>query len=215
MWLNTDVYTLPQLILFMVAAAFWVVAYILIIKGIKKYQYVGIPVAAVCANFAWELLWSTAFRTNMGLLFEWGYRIWFFLDVYILIHLFRYGYKQAANKVIAQKTPQFLVLGLLMWIVGIYVFTNEVYDPIGAKSAYAVNTNMSAIYIFLSLRQPNQETLTPLIAWLKMLGTALTTVFCFWVFPKETTMLYLGVVSFILDMIYIYLTYKRPKSSTT
>ncbi|TAE14606.1 MAG: hypothetical protein EAZ95_09730, partial [Bacteroidetes bacterium] len=73
---------------------FWILAYILIIRNIRKYKYVGVPIAAVCTNFAWETLWSTAFYSDMGDAFEWGYRAWFFLDIFIFIGILQYGHKQ-------------------------------------------------------------------------------------------------------------------------
>ena len=49
-WFNTTDYTVPQLILFAVAAIFWVIVYVIVIKDIFKYKFVSIPVLAICAN---------------------------------------------------------------------------------------------------------------------------------------------------------------------
>src|SRR5215471_20709561 len=97
---NTTDYTPQQLILFGIAAAYWVWVYIVVIIDIGRYKFVGIPVLAVCANIAWEMLWSFRFVTNMGMFFEWGYRAWFILDVYIFYSLFRYGKKQFSDPVL-------------------------------------------------------------------------------------------------------------------
>ena len=94
---NTADYSVPQLVLFGVAAAYWVWVYVVVIKDILKNRFVGIPVLAVCANIAWEFLWSFFFYTNMGAFFEWGYRAWFILDVFIFYSVLRFGKIQFAN----------------------------------------------------------------------------------------------------------------------
>lgn len=212
-WFNTDKYSVAQLILFGTAAAFWVVAYIIIIKDALKKKYVGIPIAAVAANFAWEVLWSTVFRTDMGMFFEWGYRIWCILDIYIVFLLFKYGAKQIDNAKQHKAFKPFFIFGWLSWMAGIYFFTKQYADPIGAVSAYLVNANMSCLFILLLLRQPKELSVILRfdVAWYKMLGTALTSVFCFWVFPDQHFMLTMTVITFILDITYICLVYRFRK----
>ncbi|HEY2584055.1 MAG TPA: hypothetical protein VGI43_19760 [Mucilaginibacter sp.] len=205
---NTQDYSAAQLILFGVAAAYWVWVYIVVVIDIFKYKFVGIPALAVCANFAWEFLWSFKFYTNMGSLFEWGYRCWFILDVFIFYSLFRYGKIQFGGALLKKKFSLIIIFAFLAWVCGIYAFTIRYADPIGAVSAYLVNTNMSAIYILLILKFPLEKSLSISTAWHKMLGTAFTSVFCFWVFTHEYFMLVLAVITFVLDMVYIYLVTK-------
>ncbi|HEY4325353.1 MAG TPA: hypothetical protein VGN20_15245 [Mucilaginibacter sp.] len=211
--LNTHDYSVAQLILFGVAAAYWIWVYIVVVIDIFKYKFVGIPALAICANFAWEFLWSFKFYTNMGSLFEWGYRCWFVLDVFIFYSLFRYGKIQFSDALLKRKFSLIVIFALLAWICAIYAFTIRYPDPIGAVSAYLVNTNMSAIYILLILKFPLEKSLSISTAWHKMLGTALTSVFCFWVFPHEYFMLVLAVITFVLDIVYIYLVTKLKRQS--
>ncbi len=212
-WINLEKYTPAQLILFAIAALFWVLTYVLVIREAFKQKYVGIPIAAVAANFAWEILWSVVFKTDMGLLFEWGYRIWCILDIVIVYLLFQYGYKQIDNENQRKGFKPFFVFGVLSWMAGIYFFTKQYGDPIGANTAYLVNANMSALFILLLQRQPQQIAIALRydVAWYKMLGTALTSVFCFWVYPYQYFMLSMTVVTFILDITYIYLIAKYRK----
>jgi hypothetical protein len=212
--INTKDYSPAQLILFGIAAAYWVCVYIVVIIDIKKYKFVGIPALAVCANIAWEFLWSFKYYTNMGALFEWGYRAWFILDVYIFYSLFKYGRIQFMDKRLQKNFAVIIVFCFLCWVAGIYALTAQYNDPVGARSAYLVNTNMSAIYILLILNFPQEKSLSVSTAWHKMLGTALTSVFCFWAFPKEYFMLTLAVITFILDMVYIYLVKKVKRQNT-
>ena len=214
-WFNKVDYSIPQLVLFAIAALYWVWVYIVVIKDIKKFQFIGIPVLAVCANFAWEFLWSFLFKTNMGMAFEWGYRIWFLLDCYIFYHLFKEGRIQFSLDVLKKKFSIIVWVTFICWIALIYAFTKQYADPIGASSAYLVNVHMSALYIILILQFPKQETLSLSTALHKMIGTALTSVFCFWVFSDQYFMLSLSVITFILDCIYIYLVAINKKSKLT
>jgi len=212
-WFNTQDYTPAQLILFGIAALYWVWVYIVVIIDIRKYKFVGIPVLAVCANIAWEFLWSFKFYTNMGAAFEWGYRAWFMLDVYIIISVIRYGKIQFSDIQLKKNFLLIVIFAFLCWVAGIYALTIQYEDPIGAVSAYLVNAHMSALYILLILKFPAEKSLSISTAWHKMLGTALTSVFCFWVFPGAYFMLTMTVITFVLDMAYIYLVTSKKKKA--
>jgi len=167
---------------------------------------------AVCANISWEFLWSFFFYTNMGALFEWGYRAWFILDVFIFYSVLRYGKIQFTDPSLKKYFTWIIGFTTASWIAAIYTFTKQYADPIGAISAYLVNAHMSALYIILIIKFPKEKTLSVSTAWHKMLGTALTSVFCFWAFPKATFMLTMTVITFVLDITYIILVtyYRKP-----
>lgn len=213
--INTTDYTTPQLVLFGIAALYWIWVYIIVIKDLSRYKFVGIPVLAVCANIAWEFLWSFRFHTNMGELFQWGYRAWFIMDVFIFYSVFRYGKIQFSDPVLKKNFSPVIIITFLFWVAGIYTFTIEYADPIGAISAYLVNAHMSALYILLILQFPKEKSLSISTAWHKMLGTALTSVFCFWAFPKAVFMLTMTVITFILDITYIVIVtyYKKQPAA--
>ena len=209
---NTVDYTVPQLVLFGIAAAYWVWVYIAVIRDIFKNKFVGIPALAVCSNISWEFLWSFFFFTNMGIFFQWGYRIWFVLDVFIFYSLVRYGRSQFSDPRLKKYFGWILAFTTISWTTAIYAFTTQYADPIGAISAYMVNAHMSALYILLILKFPKEKTLSVSTAWHKMLGTALTSVFCFWAFPEARFMLTMTVVTFLLDVVYIAIVtyYRKP-----
>jgi hypothetical protein len=152
----------------------------------------------------------------MGALFEWGYRAWFVLDIFIFYSLFRYGKIQFSDPRLQKNFSAIVIFTFLSWVAGIYALTSQYADPIGAVSAYLVNVHMSAIYILLILKFPKEKSLSVPTSWFKMLGTALTSVFCFWAFPDQYFMLTLTVITFVLDMAYIYMvaTLKKPAVAT-
>ena len=156
-WLNTAKYSGPMLLLFGVGCFFWVVAYVGTLLTIRSRRYVEIPAAAVVANIAWEFVWGFVFQTDMGMLFQWGYRIWFFLDVFITWSLFRYGPQQIVNATLRRWFAPAAAFGIAAWTAMLYFFVKQNFDlPYGGTSGYILNVMMSALYIIL-LAQPERS----------------------------------------------------------
>jgi hypothetical protein len=203
-WLNTAKYTMPQLVLFLVGCFGWVVAYVAVLMKIRKYRYVEIPANAVVANIAWEFVWGFLYRTDMGRLFVWGYRAWFFLDVFIVYCLFRDGSKQVVSPVLRRYFRPATAIAILSWGVAIYTFVGEGYDtPYGAISGYLLNVMMSALYIVLFVNQGEVRLFSGVVAWSKMLGTALLSLFNYMVKGDDSFLMTLCLVTLLLDLLYL------------
>ncbi len=170
-WINLQDYTVLQQVLFFLDAVFWVITYILVERNVRKYRYVGIPYMAVCCNIAWEFIWSFFFQTNLGPFFEWGIRLWFLIDLYLLYRLMQYGAKQTDNPFLKAYFKPMILFFALVYGVLMYMFTKQYGDPIGATTGYFINLVMSIGFIFLFLSQPSQKALSLDIALFKMLGT--------------------------------------------
>ncbi|WP_027000466.1 hypothetical protein [Eisenibacter elegans] len=213
-WFNLLDYTLTEHIFFAIGCIGWVVVYAIVISNIQKHRFVEVPFIAITANFAWEFLWSFVFMTNMGLAYVWGYRIWFFMDCWIVYGAFRYGASQMS---IERWKPYFhyIFLGALAaWFVMLYGYI-KVYDApvtqMGANSGYILNVMMSALYIPLMWRLFGTERFSIPAAWAKGLGTLLISVFCFLKF-FDLFLLSMCVVTAILDGIYIWLITQKQQN---
>jgi hypothetical protein len=207
-WFNLDYYTPVQLGIFAAGAALWIVNYIFIIRNIIKHKFVEMPAPVLCANFAWELLWSWVFVMNMGLAIRLGYMAWFFLDVYIVWNFYRYGHKQVSASIIPYYKMMF-TFGLIAWIVCMYFYIDGGFDnPIGAHSAYMSNILISILYITLYLRMDDKTLFSFTTAWTKWLGTGLVTVMCILRWPDNYWLISMGIACFIIDIFYIYLVKK-------
>jgi hypothetical protein len=215
--INLRDYTVAEHVTFAIGCLLWVFTYVVVIKNIRRYQFVEIPFIAVSANFAWEFLWSWVFRTDMGLLYVWGYRVWFFLDCVIVWHTFRLAWKQ-----LPEGLPRAMAIwafsgGIAAWFGMLYFYIKNYDLPIshmGAYSGYILNVLMSALYIPLLLRIRNLEWMSEANAWFKGVGTALITVFCFMHF-KEGFLLSMCVVTTALDATYLYLLYSIKSQGRT
>lgn len=210
-WINTVDYTVVELVLFAAGCGLWVVAYIGTLHMIRTRRYVEIPAGAVVANVAWELVWGFFFVTNMGRLFVWGYRAWFFLDVFIAAALFRYGQKQLCDPGSARLFRAGAAFGIVGWAFALYYYVEQGYDTAtGGNTGYILNVMMSALYVTLVMRRSTDpRDLSLLVAWAKGLGTGLITVFFVLAMPENRFLLTLAAATTVLDVTYVALLHRR------
>jgi hypothetical protein len=204
---NTRDYTTTELILFGVGCYMWVVVYILYIKEIRQGKCIGMPVFAACSNFAWEIVWGVIPpSTDMGPLLVWAYRAWFFLDLYIIAGVYRYGAAQVATPAIKSYFKPLVAATVVGMTILYYFFKSGGYDTsIGATSAYIAQMFISVLYLVLLLRHQKLVWQSLPISILRMVGTGLNTIFLFLHYPHLHFLLSLGVMSLIIDNVYIYL----------
>jgi hypothetical protein len=215
---NTRDYSTIELILFGVGCYMWVLVYIFYIREIRRGQCIGMPVFAACSNFAWEIVWGVIPpSTDMGPLLVWAYRAWFFLDLYIIWGVYRYGAAQIVTPVLVKRFKPMVVVTVVGMTILYYFFKSGGYDtPIGATSAYIAQMFISVLYLILLLRHQKHVWQSLPISWLRMIGTGLNTIFLFLHYPHLHFLLSLGVMSLIIDNIYIYLFITgRRKSAAT
>jgi hypothetical protein len=214
-WLNTELYTPFELVLFAVGCFGWVVAYFVVIKNVLRHKFVEIPAGAVVANIAWEFVWGFLYTSDMGMTFAWGYRIWFFMDCAIVYFLFKYGSKQLTTPALQTWFRPAAFAGIVVWGFLIYFMVAQGYDTgYGAISGYVLNVMMSALYITLLLHMGSTELFSLTVGWSKMLGTALLSVFNYMVNGDMMFLMALCLVTLILDLLYIAALYWLRGQST-
>ncbi|WP_276134691.1 hypothetical protein [Polluticoccus soli] len=210
-WVDTTYYELPVVIIFFCAAMFWVWAYIDTIRGIIKKKTIGVPVVAICLNFGYEVTAAFFFLPDMGKAVVFGYVGWLVLDLYIVIHAFRYGDKQIRNPYIKKNFKTLFLVGLVMAFTAEYLFMTNYDIPIAVFDAYIINLIMSVSFIYLVF-VPGFEGNSLVTAWTKFLGTGLTSVaFLLHYHIPFLTTLYVGCAVF--DIYYIYLLYQKRKGA--
>ena len=148
----------------------------------------------------------------MGMLFAWGYRIWFFLDVVIVIGLLKYGKKQITSPAVKQYFHAGVIFAMIAWAFALYFFVKEGHDTVtGATTGYILNVMMSALYIVLILARGVKD-MSLVVAWSKLLGTFPISIFCFIVWPDNHFLHTLCVATTILDVMYVAVFYKERQS---
>ena len=216
--LNLTDYTLLEQIFFLIGCLCWVAIYILVIRGAVKLQYIEIPIMAVCANISWEFIWSFLFKTNMGELYVWGYRLWFFLDCFILYFLFQYGTKQLISDQYKKPFPWIVVASLASWLFMLFFYIKNYDYPIshmGAYSGYIINWMMSMLFITLYVRTSNKVFFSLANNWLKLIGNGCISIFCFLKF-NDWFLFSVIIVNTLLDLLYLIIQIadeRKPKTA--
>lgn len=217
MWdsiINLKDYTITEHIFFASGCVAWVWIYVNVIRNIRSIKYIEIPIMAVCANISWEFIWSFLFETNMGSLYVWGYRLWFFLDCYILYGLFMYGSKQLINDTFKKQFHWIVVALIAAWSFMLYFYI-KIYDyPIshmGAYSGYIINWMMSMLFIMLYVRTADKSLFSVTNNWLKFIGNLFISIFCFLKFD-DWFLFSVIIVNTLLDIIYLIIQLSPHKT---
>ncbi|MBD3223132.1 MAG: hypothetical protein GF313_00270 [Caldithrix sp.] len=212
--INLELYTPLEFFFYFTGFFLWGVLYVILMRNIIKYKFVEMPFIVAAGNIAWELLYSFVFEMDMGYLLTWLYRIGTLVDVFIFIMVLRYGHKQITHlKGVEKYFRPMVVLIFLGWGILFYFYRSQGLDnSLGTISAIQLNMVISALYIVLILSRPTLYGMSYAIAWLKMLGTGLVTVFLFLHFPDNHFIQTMGIFVFIVDNIYIYMFAQRRKA---
>lgn len=213
-WLNHYInickYTVPELAILFVGTLFWVIVYYIVIRGGFKNKYVEMPVPAAASNLAWEFSWAFLYITDLGSIFVWGLRVWFFMDLFIFYAILKYGTRQLAIPQVIKYFKPIEILSVIGWVIAFYYFIKEGYDTsMGATSAYIITVIMALLYIVFFLSSNYQHCYSFTAAWCKMAGNTLMSVFVILHYKELIFLQFLTVIVFILDLIYVILTYRR------
>lgn len=227
-WLNTDIYSWLELGLVLLSTIGWVGTYVSVIMHEKKYRFVEMPFFIACGNLVWECLYSTIYaeHINLGVLFIWGTRAWFVLDIYIFWLMLKDKGNDLQTPIFRKYYRPILGILLVIWFCIIYAIAETGLDNIpfmvmtppigrlGGFSAYILNFGISMLYIIQYLQRYEQLPFAKATAWLKWFGTACVTVFFFLADAHNTVLLTLASLVFVLDICYIVLMYVLPQPET-
>ncbi len=196
----------------------WAVAYVILVRTIHKTKFVEMPFAVATGNIAWEILWSFGFaadlRAELGFVNMILYQIGTLLDVYIFVALLRYGIKQINDPgpTLEKLWRPMILLITFGWGLLFYLLKTGNYDSaFGTVSAMGLNLVISPLYIAHFRTSRYKVNFSYSVAWLKMLGTGMVTVFAFLRYPNthdlgfhhNAFILAVGVFIFIFDSIYV------------
>jgi hypothetical protein len=206
------------LLLFGGGALLWVIVYGIYIWQAIKHRFVELPLFGACADIGWEFSWGVLLRTNMGSLFQWGYRSWLLLDVFIFYAVLRYGRDDVETPAIRRHFVPIMLGTAIAWAALTWAMAASSLDtPTGANSAYLVNVSLSATYLLALFQRRGVVRGSFVAAWLKMLGTGVTSVFML-IYPPyggNRFLQFLVVLTTLLDCGYLYALWKRHGAEGT
>jgi hypothetical protein len=208
--INTARYSTAELLFFAAGGLAWALAYMGVLREIVRNKFVEIPATAVTANIAWEFVWGIVHRTDLGSLFAWGYRVWFFLDLFIVWGLLRYGVRHLGTPKLRDYFRAAVVLAIVAWSATLWLLVRQGYDtPNGIVTGYMVTLLMSALYIPQFFRERDRTPYSPFVAWCKLLGNGLVIGFCVLAYPGNGFLLAICGVTLVLDLYYTWLFHTR------
>ncbi len=211
-WFDTGNYAPYQIALFLIGALLWVATYIDTIRDVTRKQTINIPLIAICLNFGYEVTTSFTFVPNMGKALVMAYWAWMLLDIFIVISMFRYGYKQIRVDYFVKHLTPFLILGIAAGFFTQFFFIPQYDLPMAPLAGYIINLIMSVCFVYLVFI-PGYEGNSLVTAWTKFLGTGLISIMFLTKYPENHFLTSLYIFTAIFDLIYIYLLYVRKPAT--
>ena len=216
-WINTVDYTTTELVLFGLGCALWVVAYMGVIRGIVKKQFVEIPAVAVMANIAWQVP-STGAGSSMS------------TSAGSSCSATSSGSSSTSSSTTASGSTatsrcrtRFCAAGssrCTSWGCsrgrwGWTYFVGEGYDtPTGATSAFLLTVVMGFMYIVLFLQQ-DPALFSGVVGWTSFLGNALFAGFVLLVLPHKHFLGTMVWVTLLFNLVYVVVFHRRRAAAGT
>lgn len=211
-WLDTNNYTIVQIVLFFIGSILWLVTYADTLLDIKNKKTLNIPLAAILLNFGWEIAACWFFVPNMGKLLVLAYWAWMCFDVFIFASTFRYGYKQVIHSFFQSRLKLFLVVGIVVSFFTQVTFMTEYDLPMAPLSGYLINLVMSVSFLYL-LIIPGYEGNSYITGWSKFLGTGIISVMFYTKYPDNYFLISMYFAVAFFDVMYLILLHKSRSMS--
>jgi hypothetical protein len=188
------------------SGALWTLAYLLIIRqGFLDRTY-GMPLAALCANLSWELIFAFVYPHDLPQ--RAVNVVWFSFDVVILVQLLLYGPREFSGLPRRLFYAAF-ALALATAFGAVLTITLQFGDFDGAYSAFGQNLMMSVLFVTMLHTRGSLRGQSVSIAALKMGGTALASLAFYFFNPDyngSVLLPFLYVAIFVFDAVYLVAT---------
>ena len=191
---------------------FWTITYLLIIRqGYQDHTY-GMPVAALCANLAWEFIFSFIYpsRFSQRLI----NLIWLGLDLIIFSQLLNYGSREFPS---LTKTQFYVMIffGLLTSFGTILFICQEFQDFGGVYAAFGQNLMMSILFIGMFFHRGSLRGQSRAIALCKLLGTGCASLAFTLLYARtgrsSVLLTFFYITILVYDFIYLVLLARPPR----
>ena len=212
--INTDKYEVSVILLFTLGTLFWIYTYVKTLINIRKHKLVEIPALVAALNVSWEFCWGFLIVNDYGPIFKWASIIWFFMDVFINLRIFKYGRKLVTIPFLKANYTQIHILFLIAGGCITYsMHKTGLDDGIGINSAYFISILISGSYIYQLLNFPElrDRGFDKSIAWSKLMGTFPVSIGCFIHYPGNYFLWTMCSLVFVMDAFYLYLFYSLER----
>lgn len=184
----------------------WTAVYALIIRrGFKEKTY-GMPVAALCANLAWEFVFSFIYKWDapQNIINV----VWLLFDLVILYQVIRYGTREGNSPLPPGLFYAGLAFGLAVAIPVIILMAREFNDFHGKYSAFGQNFMMSVLFIGMLAQRGSSRGQSLYIALFKFVGTLLPCILCYVKHPDLQLLNFVYIAIFVADVAYLFMLHR-------
>jgi len=208
-----------KLILLLTCGIFWTIAYIDMIRVGVKHKTYSMPFIALSLNFSWEI-----YNTIQGYAYA-GFHVttiincfWVLFDIGILSTYFKYG--MASLNISKVLFYSFSISVILISFVFHHALAAQQGSVMGALySGFWINLIMSVLFIRMFYNRAPMHGQTILIALTKCIGTLAVTILVGVVGINAlggviVSIAYVGFITFIIDLWYIYLVVTSTRKKT-
>jgi hypothetical protein len=205
-------------------AFFWIATYLLVIRRGNQDRLPAMPLSALALNISWEGIFSFVYMPDDPLvLIAWS--TCFFLDVAILVQVYRFGGNDFPNPQVRKHWTAILVVALLSACVLLLGFTAQFQDKLGWFTGFLQNLLMSVLFVAMLARRDSIQGQSLYIALGKFLGTLFAFVLAIhWApafgtavvdhqlrapTPMPALVYWIYPLIFFFDVLYIWLVYQQ------
>jgi hypothetical protein len=224
MFENLETYRLWGETLRPICAFFWISTYVLVIRRGNIDRVPAMPLAAFALNLCWEGIFSFLYMPDdPRVTVAWG--SCFFLDVLILVQVFRFGANDFAEPAVKKHWRAIVCLALVTAFVALMGFTAQFKDKLGWFAGFLQNLVMSILFVAMIVRRGSVRGQSLYIALAKFLGTLVAFVLAIrWSpafgtavvdhqlrapTPMQPLIMWTYPLIFVFDVLYVRLVYRQ------
>jgi hypothetical protein len=199
----------------------WVITYILIIRCAVRDRAPGIPVAAVCLNFSWEIVFTVFYPPEVGGQIDIRHLVvqlaWIVFDVVLVAQAIRFGRSSQNVPLVRQHYRLLVWAAVAMAFGGELVYASYTQDLNGVVSALLINLVMSVLFIHMLFTRASLRGISFAAAWTKMLGSGLVGLSILLIYRTNLAQvslpLYLFACIAVFDVIYVCLVQRARRQA--
>lgn len=197
-------------VLSILSGIFWTIAYLLIIRRSIQDRSVGMPMAAVCLNIAWEFIFSFIYPSRKPQLYI-NY-VWFFLDSIVVIQFLKLNKTEFGKHLPKNFFYPAFFSTLVVSFFNMLFFTHNFSVAKGATyTAFEINLIMSMLFINMLFSRNDVRGQSIYIAIAKTIGTACASLAVYLSFPSSILLNFLYLAILLFDGAYTVMLYGKLK----
>lgn len=196
------------IVLAILSGIFWTIAYLLIIRRSIQDRSVGMPMAAICMNIAWEFIFSFVYPSHKPQLYI-NY-VWFFLDLLIVIQFLKLNKIEFGNHLPKNFFYPAFFSTLVVSFFNMLFIAHDFSVAKGATyTAFEINSIVSMLFIHMLLSRNTVRGQSIYIAIAKMIGTACASLAVYQSLPSSILLNFLYLAILLFDGVYTVMLYGK------